>query len=319
MGRLLLRCALGTFLFAASSRASPHALDQLSGCGATVQMNPLKNLSLLQKVHHSWPIPARYLNSSAASFIDGLVHDYVRITGSCSLAIDGGLNQTLLATCVEICDAVAEARHSKKAAAPSIAINYSPWYTHFPGKDPTVAGAAEQPELAFYAKQLDNLKKWLPTVGSGKIKLGAVLIDSEKFRFTSNSSAAFKAALTRKHNLVWNATRERFPDCRIELYDRGAVEKWDTQPTWTVNNMYTLEEQGESLAVSLYTVPEIWNMRGRMTHTVALAQSPAGNRSGTTRSVTPWLSLGAGCECMTTQHAAAREAIRWHTTLAYYL
>jgi hypothetical protein len=57
---------------------------------------------------------------------------------------------------------------------------------------------------------------------------------------------------------------------------------------------YTLEEQGETLGVSLYTIPEIWNMRGRMNHTVALAESEAGNRSGTTRGVTPWLSLGCG-------------------------
>ena len=43
-----------------------------------------------------------------------------------------------------------------------------------------------------------------------------------------------------------------------------------------------------------YTLVEIWNMRGRMKNTVALAQSPKGNRTGTIRSVTPWISLGAG-------------------------
>ena len=56
---------------------------------------------------------------------------------------------------------------------------------------------------------------------------------------------------------------------------------------------YTLDEQGESLAISVYTVPEIWEMRATMAQTVALARTR--NASGQLRGgVTPWISLGAG-------------------------
>lgn len=109
------------------------------GPGALVQSNPLTGFKELQKIHHSWPIPEHYLQTSDPSFADGLMHDYVRISGACSLSLEA-LNQTLLNTCSEICDAVATAR---KGAPPSITVNYSPWYHMFPGKDPTVAGAPE--------------------------------------------------------------------------------------------------------------------------------------------------------------------------------
>jgi hypothetical protein len=279
-----------TPIAAMSLRELDSGLGFCEGAEALVRSNPLRGLKELQKVHHSWPIPADYLGSSDPAFAGGLMHDYVRISGACSLSLEE-LNRTLLNSCAEICDAVA---HTRTGAPPTITVNYSPWYHKFPSKDPTVTGPPEAAELAELRTQLMNLKSWLPAAGSGSTQLGAVLFDSEKFHYSTHDSATYRAALTRKHDLIWNLTRQVFPGVRIELYDRGAVEKWDTDPGWTVNTAYTLEEQGESLGVSLYTLPEIWNMRGRMNHTVALAQSAAGNRSGTTRSVTPWLSFGAG-------------------------
>jgi hypothetical protein len=296
---------------------SLRELDSGMGyCGsvpALVQSNPLKGLKELQKVHHSWPIPADYLQSSDPSIGDGVMHDYVRISGACSLNLEA-LNRTLLNTCAEICDAVASAR---TGARPAITVNYSPWYHAFSGKDPTVTGPTEDAELKELETQLSNLKSWLPSAGSGKTPLGAVLFDSEKFHYGADDSDAFKTALTRKHDLVWNLTRKVFPDVRIELYDRGAVTKWDTMPSWAVNTAYTLEEQGDSLGVSLYTLVEIWNMRGRMNHTVALAQSPTGNRSGTTKSVTPWLSFGAGYRREANASAPDKYDICWDPDRVY--
>ena len=243
---------------ATHSTVGLQAKDVLSYCcldcdaaGAVVTMNPLKNLSALPKTHYSWPIPQQYLASSAPDFIDGLMHDYVRITGACSLTLDvstGGLNRSALRVCAEICDAVAPARLAAQLPAPAINVNYSPWYKHFPGTDPTVGGAAEQAELASYKALLAELKAWLPAAGRGKTTLGAVLLDSEKFTYSASSSLAYRQALTRKHDLIWNATRRTFPTVRIELYDRGAVSKWDTMPTWAISSYYTLEEQGESLS-----------------------------------------------------------------------
>ena len=92
------------------------------------------------------------------------------------------------------------------------------------------------------------------------------------------------------------------------MYNRGAVtasdrythytldrENANITDEWTRVFRYTLEERGDSFTVSLYRLPEVWNMRGIMTHTVALAKQH--NRSETgqqTLSVNPWISLGAG-------------------------
>ena len=157
-------------LQAAAPQLSPRAAllrdaEALGGCQepeATVQINPLKGFKELQKVHHSWPIPEHYLQSSDKGFVDGLMHDYVRITGACALSLEG-LNRTLLDTCAEICDAVAAAR---TGPAPTITVNYSPWYQQYPGKDPTVTGEPEDKEMEELEKQLSNLKAWLPSAGT---------------------------------------------------------------------------------------------------------------------------------------------------------
>ena len=85
-------------------------LDQLerSAPDVLVRMNPLKGLAPLQKPHHSWGLPNYYLNSSS-TFVDGVVYDYVRITGSCSINL---IDVTAFAveSCVMICKAVAAAR-----------------------------------------------------------------------------------------------------------------------------------------------------------------------------------------------------------------
>lgn len=293
----------------ARAAAGPHTLDGAARCPldsdseAHVTINPLKDLAPLQKVHFSWPLPPRYLASSSPDFLDGLVHDYVRITGSCNLNLGNtqhcrqptadDLNRTMLDVCAEICEAVAAKRAAAKLPPPTVSVGYSPWYACFPGNDPTVAGPAEAAELAMYRTMLADVRAWLPTAGNGTTKLGAVLLDSEKFKFTSSSTVAYRGALTRKNDLIWNLTREVFPErsVRIEQYDRGAMTKWDTDPTWQMAPYYTLQEQGESLTLSLYTVPEIWNMRASMNRTVALARS---RFPGDNVPVNPWIALGVG-------------------------
>eukprot|EP00666_Eupelagonemidae_sp_cell4sb_P002466 gene2466-13446_t len=71
-----------------------------------VRSNPLKDLAPLPKVHHSWPLPFAYLNNSDPGYLDGVVHDYVRITGSCpiSLVADSRVG-TAAVSCARICKA----------------------------------------------------------------------------------------------------------------------------------------------------------------------------------------------------------------------
>lgn len=277
-------------------------LDQLerSAPDVLVRMNPLKGLAPLQKSHHSWGLPNYYLNSSS-TFVDGVVYDYVRITGSCSVNL---IDVTAFAveSCVMICKAVAAARKKAGVQAPSIAVNWSPWYSYFPGNDPAVTGAAEAKEMSYYKAKLTELQKWL---GPANQKLvTAFLIDEEKWDAGVGSAATVKAA-TRKADLVYNATMAAFPGVRYEMYNRGAVTASDRYNHWTLDRenanitdiwervyRYSLTELGNSFTCSLYVLPEIWNMRGIMQHTVALAKQH--NSSGQTLSVNPWISLGAG-------------------------
>eukprot|EP01050_Picozoa_sp_SAG11_P031044 SAG11_NODE_9457_length_910_cov_0.834772_1_plen_147_part_01 len=132
-------------LFALGARTtvsvSMRELDQLdrSAPAVLVRTNPLKELEPLQKTHHSWGLPNIYLNSSAG-LAGGVVYDYVRITGSCPINLVDA-TEFAVQSCVKICHATAAARDKAGVAAPSIAVNWSPWCEHFPGNDPTVTGA----------------------------------------------------------------------------------------------------------------------------------------------------------------------------------
>lgn len=287
------------------SAISLRELDQMDRDSPSVYIrtNPLKDLRPLQKTHHSWGIANNYLNDSSTDFIDGLMYDYVRITGSCSITL-ADANAKMVETCVTICKAVAADRRQAGVPVPVIAINFSPWYEYFPGTDPTVTGDTEKKEMAYYNKLLADMKEWL---GAENVPLlGAVLIDEEKF--AGVGTEAHCAATTRKADLIYNATKMVFPDARYEMYNRGAVTRTDRYNHWTLDRenanisdpwervyRYTLNERGDSFTVSLYRLPEVWDMRGIMHHTVALAKMH--NKSDTgqrTLSVNPWISLGAG-------------------------
>lgn len=278
----------------ASALGSTCLLNSTSSPGCTlVHINPLKGLKPLKKPHLSWPIPTLYLNSSRG-FLDGVMLDFVRITGGCSIDA-GSINKTN--TCVELCAATKTSRAAAKLPPSVVVFNYSPWYAKFPGRDPRITGAPEVAELSYYKEQLQAVASVLRQSKTG-VQMGAILLDSEKFNTKSINTTAFRAALTRKHDLIWNVSQAVFPGVRIELYNRGSVEKWDTDPTWRQNQhrMYTLEEQGSSFSISLYTIPEILREREYYTRTVAAAMkyNMSGPRPGTTTAVTPWLALGCG-------------------------
>ena len=265
-----------------------------------VQTNPLKDLAPLPKVHHSWGLPSRYLNTSDPAYIDGLLHDYVRITGSCSIPlVADGYVEVMARSCVAICEATAAARKAAGLPRAVISALYSPWERI--GSDPTVTGAAEQAELAAYRQLLTGLHKW---VGGDPAVVGAVLLDQEAFSLVCPGNSGCDA-LTRKNDLIFNLTRSIFPGVRIEMYDRGAVsstDRWDhfcgeatgcsVPDAYDRPYHYTLQELGSSFGASLYQLPEIWHQRTLFRQTVAAAQRH--NTSGQTMSVTPWLSLGAG-------------------------
>jgi hypothetical protein len=165
-----------------------------------------------------------------------------------------------------------------------------------------VTGAAEANEMAYFESRLHDLRQWL---GPNNLKLvAAFLIDEEKWSAGVGSAATIKAA-TRKADLVYNATMSAFPGTRYEMYGRGAVARSDRYnhftldrasanitSSWSRGFRYSLTERGNSFTVSLYQLPDVWNMRDTMRQTVVLAKKH--NTSGQTLSVNPWLGLGAG-------------------------
>ena len=209
----------------AGGAASPPGKPTILG-----ESNPLRGLPALRKKHFSWPFPQAgnlgrgpkggYLTNASTSFLGGFLHDYVRITGSCPLSL-AHTNQLEVTTCVRLC--------ATNAADPKgcLAINYSPWYAKFPSSDPTVTGAPEDAEMAFYTGLLANVSSWLAAAASphGRtLKIGAFLLDNEKFSAAFTDKPAKIEALTRKCDLIFNASLAVAPDARIEWYGRGATE-----------------------------------------------------------------------------------------------
>eukprot|EP01051_Picozoa_sp_SAG22_P021265 SAG22_NODE_4630_length_1211_cov_1.462230_2_plen_220_part_01 len=202
---------------AAATNAAPPTI--LAG-------NPLRGLPALTIPHLSWPFPepgnlgshgppAGYLANSSAAFLDGFLHDFVRITGSCPLGL-AHTTQVEVATCAALCAA--------NAADPTrcLAINYSPWYSKFPSHDPTVTGAAEAAEMASFTGLLANVSTWLAGTehgASGTVGVAAFLLDQEKFSSSPTTPQATVDALTRKCDLIYNASLAAFPSARVEWYN----------------------------------------------------------------------------------------------------
>ena len=109
----------------------------------------------------------RRLPHQCLNLISGwLLHDHVRITGSCPLLSLAHTNELQVATCVRLC--------ATNAADPNgcLAINYSPWYAKFPSHDPTTTGPAEEAEMVYFSGLLANVTSWL-AAASDDVGVGA--------------------------------------------------------------------------------------------------------------------------------------------------
>ena len=215
------------------------------GHGAAVLSNPLRGLPALPKPHHSWGIDALYFTNE--SFADGVLHDYVRITHSAPIqyGCDNPLGPTSRcgscgdnASCVigaVIACARATAANNGTIEA-KLAINWSPWTHEFQGGADPTSTAGEQADLDAYSSYLTRLKRSIAAanVKAGTaVQVGVVMLDSERFNWATGSTPEYIAALTRKNELVYNATRRMFPslDVKIVFYDRGAVHSYPEMNT----------------------------------------------------------------------------------------
>ena len=289
----------------------PHPCDGK----AHVTINPLKGLPELPKTYWTWPIGAPYLDNLTVS--DGLVTDYIRITGGIS---PGDMSSpATVKTAVQLISRADAASKTGRKATIGLNLGCLPGTTR---GDPTACNATcEAAGVATFTSQLQNWTATLAAVNKElgtAVKIGSVMFDCESWEWSNTSTDEFKTQMTRKNELTFNATRQLLPNALVILYAYGAVE-WrpGTDPTncaqanaaaagsaaaaaglpipkgWCVRTAYTFDERYSPevpFSISLYELPEPQLTRDMFTFTSALAEA-RGLKGG---AVVPYISLGGG-------------------------
>ena len=305
---------------------------------ALVCSNPLSGLPPLKKTHYSWPLP--FVDEK---WLGGAQVDFARITGSlplylysdCGVPEPGnnsvGQNSTEVFSAVRICHLA----QRNGSAAPVLALNWSPWYSCFeaPGGeeivmgDPRVEGATEARYLNEWRTRLQLYKSWVADANEElgtSIRVGAVLLDSERFWFNCSESPPWGSpghpfgpyaqycssnatynkewfdAIARKHDLTTGLVQDVFGrHVDIEFYGRGSVHVEPTGPPF-VSPHFTLQERAPRAPLSaiLYSIFEPAATRADYNATVFFLRSLASAKllpPGVDEThVTPWVALGSG-------------------------
>ena len=263
----------------------------------------LKTLEPLPKIHYSWALPGALFDVN-----DQRLFELVRITHAASLRGEWGTSRQV-ETAVIVCKAVNAA---KPAIPATLAINYSPWAPGRFGKgispetiDPRVRRLHER-EVSKFREKLVRFKAWLADANQrhhATIRVSALLLDCEQFK-TRGKGTAWRKAMTARYNEIYDAGRAVFPDARIEWWGRGILRA-ACPGGWREHGLFTLQEQGDYLSCSLYTIPEIGYTRETFRRTYVLAKTHG------VEEVTPWVALASGWRRQT-EHMHA-----WHRSWDY--
>jgi len=241
----------------------------------------LAELDPLPKVHYSYPIESWLLHVP----VDPLLYEYVRITHAASIT-GRGPRQHHVDAAVAACELV---NRDNPAIAATIAINFSPWLDVFPADaPPTDFGPLHDAELAQFHATLLQFRDWLAESNAARqtnIPISALLLDHERFK-VSDDDLAWNQAITDKLTATYDTAKSVFPDARIEWWGRGGYRP--VPSGWGRTPYSTLDEPGESLACSLYRVPEAEVTREAYRRSYALAQEHGISK------VNPWVALAAG-------------------------
>lgn len=296
------------------------------GHGAAVLTNPLRGLVALPKRHYSWGIDSAYFTN--LSFADGVLMDFVRITHSAPLTygrdnpIGGppgpcGGNTSCVMGAVLACARATAVNKAANGIEAKLGINWSPWTHKFQGRADPTSTKGEQADLHAYTTYLTSLRASIAAANlkeNTSVRVGAVMLDSERFTWTTGASTAYIDAITRKNELVYNATRAVFPsssEVTIVFYDRGAVHSYPemntTQcvpreqdgrpvvprgalpPAYCISTGFSYRERFESsspFTTSLYALPEQQTMRDMFRLTSDFAATKG------VQSTWPYIALG---------------------------
>ena len=251
--------------------------------------------------------------------------DYARITHSMPLC--HGAGQASVAEAVAIClEAIALAGGKGNCSlglnfSPYINEMETDEAKKIPTTLPNITTALETKSLARFTDWVVNVSRWAAEAskqGGGHVPVGAIMLDQEVFSDGASLDPRIRAGITQKNNAYYLACKAGAPGATIIQYNRGA---WNLCPpaaptcpaefrngtngectdasihgiactpdgyyrSW----FYTLapDEEGDSLAVSLYTVPELTSTINQFNRTVEAAAALGLD------AVAPFICLGCG-------------------------
>ena len=280
--------------------------------GAHITVNPLRGLPPLPKPHWSWPIPKQYVTNDSVA--DDVVADYVRITGGLS---HNFYDLPSARVAVQICSKAARMPGGHGPRAPSIGLNFGciPGCYGVDAANATCEAAGMAKFNASLRASVDALAAANREAGTS-VRVGAVMIDCESDVWWENSSPAHVAGVTRRNELLYNATREVLADkgTLVLFYAYGAAEWVPDRPEanctvharavsarlalprgWCIRPAFTYGEHWGDVPLSppLYMLPEPVLTREQFRHTAQAAASRGGAwaRGG---ALAPYISLGLG-------------------------
>ena len=249
-------------------------IGMICWCGSVkaAEIDELKTLPALQKIHYSWPVYDEQLIAPTPE-----LKEVFRI---CRAIPVGSTNSD---EAIKAAGAMTRSNGGLK-----LAVNYSPWPAH---RCPTSAPASGEPtmwaEVAYWANRCKEIKVAL---GIFSASVGAVLIDDERWTGTDNN-----IIMVPFRNAIYSISKHAFPNAIVEFYGygyigpaaganaQGVVTGWSDG-----KGLFTLtadEKCSDSYMVSLYCISQEYRSQDSFRKTVAIAGD---------KPVIPWISLNCG-------------------------
>jgi len=279
MSKIIMLFAVGGVLLSVCVQCNGAGKAQLSEAEIDAKLSALKPLP---KVHYSFAcLGCGMINDRNSRRL----YECARITHALT-SWGQGLTQEQLDNCVYAC---ARVNKTNPKIPASVAVCFKPWHRKF-GKDlpPTDRGPTYYEEIRYFSQCLKRLKKWLAEANQkygSKVKLGAILLDCERFS-TKKYNRAWNEGIREALDAIHIQAKKIFLEARIEWYDRG-VKRY-RGVSWAKTGRFTGKEIKAPLSCPLYALPETERMRETYRRTCALADS------FNIEEVTPWVALAAG-------------------------
>lgn len=215
----------------------------------------MQELDPLPKIHYSFAIHEDLLLPP----VQPTLVEFIRLTNGISLTARAP-KQHHVHVAVQACKQV----NALNPAIPAtIAINYSPWHDFFPpDAPPTDFGPDHDEELTEFRTRLLLLKGWLAEANQeyqADIEVRALLFDSERFTIKNEQEDDYQTwndAIDLKYNAFYIIGKDVFPNARIEMFVRGAIQPCTNVLNFCPKDHYTLNEMGETFMSSLFIVPD---------------------------------------------------------------